>query len=208
MLLPHLIGLTALCLSPTPCPLPAPLGAEAHTPAPASVTSPSAKVFLTVEEALDLCFPKCVIERGTAFLDEDELERIEELAGSAPARAIVHPYRALDEKGELVGTAWFEIHKVRSKKQTLMIAVTPEGTIRRVEVLAFAEPLQYLPPAKWFGQLKGKALGPELSLDGEVRNLAGATLSARASVAAARRVLAIEKVLAEREPSGGQGARR
>ena len=79
-------------------------------------------------------------------------------------------------------------------------------------MLAFLEPRQYLPPARWFGQLIGKELGPALSLDGEVRNLAGATLSARASVRSARRALALQRVLGERAddgpPAGGtKGAR-
>ena len=183
----------------------------------AEVTAPSAptavsSALLTVEEALELCFPDCTVRRGTVFLEEDEVERIEDLAGVKDIRAIAHPYEAFDEDGKLVGTAWFDSRKVRSKKQTLMVAADPKGRILRVEVLAFLEPRQYLPPARWFGQLVGKELGPALSLDGEVRNLAGATLSARASVRSARLALALQRVLGERAddgpPAGGaKGAR-
>jgi hypothetical protein len=169
-----------------------------------AVAGPSA--LLTVEEALELCFPDCTIRRGTVFLEEEEVERVEDLSGVKGIRAIAHPYEAFDKEGELVGTAWFDSRKVRSKKQTLMVAADPKGRILRVEVLAFAEPRQYLPPAKWFGQILGKELGPELSLDGEVRNLAGATLSARATVASARLALALQSVLAARpEPEGPEG---
>lgn len=209
MQLPLLL-LTTLAPLAGPAPLPGsaraplPLG-----PAPAlQAAAPSA--LLTVEEALELCFPDCTIRRGTVFLEEDEVERVEELSGVRDIRAIAHPYEAFDEDGKLVGTAWFDSRKVRSKKQTLMVAADPKGRILRVEVLAFAEPRQYLPPAKWFGQLVGKELGPGLSLDGEVRNLAGATLSARATVTSARLALALQRVLAERPAEGrpkDQGSR-
>ena len=195
----------------------APLLVPGQPARPAEVTAPSAptavsSALLTVEEALELCFPDCTVRRGTVFLEEDEVERIEDLAGVKDIRAIAHPYEAFDEDGKLVGTAWFDSRKVRSKKQTLMVAADPKGRILRVEVLAFLEPRQYLPPARWFGQLVGKELGPALSLDGEVRNLAGATLSARASVRSARLALALQRVLGERAddgpPAGGaKGAR-
>ena len=195
----------------------APLLVPGQPARPAEVTAPSAptavsSALLTVEEALELCFPDCTVRRGTVFLEEEEVERIEDLAGVKDIRAIAHPYEAFDEDGKLVGTAWFDSRKVRSKKQTLMVAADPKGRILRVEVLAFLEPRQYLPPARWFGQLVGKELGPALSLDGEVRNLAGATLSARASVRSARLALALQRVLSERAddgpPAGGaKGAR-
>lgn len=155
---------------------------------------------LTVDEALALCFPECKVTRGTDFLRPKQVERIVELSGSKDIPRIVHPYEARDEKGTLVGTAWFDSHRVRSKRETLMIAIDPSGRILRVEVLAFAEPRQYLPSAKWYGQLKGKGLTPKLSLKGDIRNMAGATLTARATVKAARRALAIQLVLSTPAP--------
>jgi hypothetical protein len=153
---------------------------------------------LTVDEALALCFPKCTITRGTQYLSPKEVKQVVKLSGSKSISRIAHPYQAHDAKGILVGTAWFDSHRVRSKRETLMIAADPAGKILRVEVLAFAEPRQYQPPAKWYGQLKGLVLSPELSLKGKVRNMAGATLTARATVQAARRALALQHVLGAR----------
>jgi hypothetical protein len=154
--------------------------------------------FLTVDEALALCFPKCTITRGTQYLSPKEVKQVVKLSGSKSISRIAHPYQAHDAKGILVGTAWFDSHRVRSKRETLMIAADPAGKILRVEVLAFAEPRQYQPPAKWYGRLKGQVLSPELSLKGKVRNMAGATLTARATVQAARRALALQHVLGAR----------
>ena len=49
----------------------------------------------------------------------------------------------------------------------------------------------------------GKKLGDELAVGRDVRGVAGATLSASATAGAARRVLALHRVLAERTPALG-----
>ena len=112
---------------------------------------------------------------------------------------MLHPYRAHDDQGRLIGTAYFDNHSVRTKRETLMFVVDPEGHLSRIEVLAFGEPPQYMPKARWYAQLLGLGLSPELSLKGEIKNMAGATLSARATVSAARRVLAAHQLIEELE---------
>ena len=66
-------------------------------------------------------------------------------------------------------------------------------------MLEFSEPEQYMPRGAWYGQLAGKGLDAELDLSRGIRPVAGATLTARATTAAVRRVLALHQVLAERE---------
>jgi hypothetical protein len=46
----------------------------------AGASDSNGKTFLTVEEALELAFPGCKIERRTEYLDEREGKRVEELA--------------------------------------------------------------------------------------------------------------------------------
>ena len=76
-----------------------------------------------------------------------------------------------------------------------MIVVTPEGTIRRIEVLKFSEPPEYQAPESWLGQFEGKELTPELLLKRSIVNMTGATLTSRAVTQASRRVLALNKVI-------------
>ena len=78
-----------------------------------------------------------------------------------------------------------------------MVTVDPAGRVGRVEVLAFDEPPDYLPRAAWYRQFDGKALDAELDLRRAIRPVTGATLTARATTAAVRRVLAIHQVLEE-----------
>src|SRR5690606_23229472 len=128
----------------------------------ASVTSPArARVLVTVDEALALAFPGAEIERRTAFLADAQRARATELAGQAPGTSIVHPYVAKRD-GEVIGTAYFDNHVVRTLAETVMVAVDREGRVTRVEVLSFDEPPDYLPREPWYRQFDGRALDAEL----------------------------------------------
>lgn len=160
-----------------------------------------AKVLLSVEEALALAYPGCTIERGTAYLTPAEVERARELAGTAPVSNVVHPYRARQPKASetLCGTAYLDSHRVRTLSETVMVAIDPAGSIVRVEVLSFDEPPEYLPRRAWYAQFDGRALVDTTELGRAIRPVTGATLTARATTDAARRALALHRLLAERE---------
>ena len=156
--------------------------------------SAAAKVFLTTEEALALAFPGCAVERQTVYLTQEQLARATELARQPVGYALVHPYRARcgDAPG---GTAYFDVHRVRTQPEALMVVLDPQGQVRRVEVLSFNEPEEYLPRPAWYAQFTGRALSDTLALRQDIRNIAGATLTARATTEAVRRVLALHQVI-------------
>jgi hypothetical protein len=181
----------------------------ALAPAPAG-----ARVLLTVEEALALAFPDAEIARRTVFLTPQQLARAEALAGQKPSSAIVHPYVATKDRA-VVGTAYFDSHVVRTLAETVMVTVDAEGRLGRIEVLSFDEPPDYLPRVEWYRQFDGKPLDRELELRRSIRPVAGATLTARATTDAARRVLALHQAIAEAQAetpqtpgSNKEGARR
>lgn len=168
---------------------------------------------LSKEEALALAFEGCAVARSTVALTDEQRTRVEKLCGERLERSLVYPYVATRD-GELVGTAWFDAHKVRTLRETLMVVVDPEGRIARIEVLAFGEPAEYLPRASWYAQFVGKGLDETLSLKKGIKPVTGATLTARATTEAARRVLAIHRVWSglpapdpEPEREDGDGAR-
>jgi FMN-binding protein len=157
-----------------------------------------AKVFLTQEEALKLAFPGASVERRTAFLTKAESRDAAALSGGPPPSALAVAYVATKE-GRLAGTAYFDTHIVRTQPETLMVVVGPSGTIARIEILSFSEPEDYLPREHWYAQFPGKALDEELSVKRGIRAVSGATLTARATTEAARRILALHQVLSRRE---------
>jgi hypothetical protein len=156
-----------------------------------------AKVFLTQEEALKLAFPGAAVERKSIFLTEAEVEEVAKLCGGPRGSALAAAYVASWD-GKVVGTAYFDTHVVRTLAETLMVVVSPTGTIARIEVLSFSEPEEFLPREHWYAQFPGKALDDELSVKRGIRPVSGATLTARATTEAARRVLALHQVVARR----------
>ncbi|MDX1996150.1 MAG: FMN-binding protein [Thermoanaerobaculia bacterium] len=160
----------------------------------------SARVLLTQEEALASAFPSCTVERTTIYLTPAESARAAELAEDEPPSGVVFVYRATCG-GVFGGTAYFDHHRVRTLAETVMVVVTPDGKVGRVEVLAFDEPVEYLPRDAWYDQFEGRPLDDELRLKAAIRPVTGATLTARATTAAVRRVLALHRVLGERKPA-------
>lgn len=153
-----------------------------------------AKLLRSQEEALASVFPGCRIERQTLFPSEEQLAAAGASAGTPVRTNVVYPYVAWADSG-WVGTAYFDTHVVRTLPQVLMVAVDPTGAVQRVEVLSFQEPPEYMPKAGWYAQFAGRVLDAELALRRGIRPMTGATLSARTTVDAVRRVLALHHVL-------------
>lgn len=176
----------------------------------------AAQVSLTQEEALRLAFPEpATIERRTAYLDEAQLDAARRLAGGdVEIRQSIVTYYVGAAGDTALGVAYFDAHRVRTLPEVLMIVVSADGRIERVEILKFSEPPEYRAPDSWLRQLEGKAVADELALKKGIVNMTGATLTSRAIARAAKRVLALHEVVrplerwrAEGEGGGSDGAR-
>lgn len=169
--------------------------------------APAGAQVLTQDEALALAFPDAdTVERRTAYLDEAQLARVGELAGdgvAAPPGIVTH-YVAV-RGGRPTGVAYFDAHRVRTLDEVLMVVVGDDGRIRRIETVSFREPPEYEAPDGWLELFGGRDLGPDLSLKGEIPTMTGATLTAEAVTDAARRVLALHRVVAPLDTARAAG---
>jgi electron transport complex protein RnfG len=154
-------------------------------------------VFLSQDEALRLAFPGAAVERKTVFLSEAEREEAGRLA-NGPKPDPLQPYYVATKNRAVVGTAYFDVHVVRTLPEVLMVVVKPDGSVGRLEVLSFSEPEEYLPKPNWYVQFPGRTLDGELSERRGIRPVTGATLTVRATTEAVRRVLALHRILAKR----------
>ena len=68
------------------------------------------------------------------------------------------------------------------------------------------EPEEYLPRPSWYAQFIGKRLDDDLRLKRGIKGVTGATLTARATTDAARRLLALHAVAFPEVPEPPQGA--
>ena len=136
------------------------------------------------------------IERRTAYLSEDEIERANELAGpgvDVDAAVVTHYVGRLDN--EAIGVAYFDAHRVRTLPEVLMIVVSPRGTVERIEILKFSEPPEYRAPDGWLAQFGDMALTDDVSLKAGIVNMTGASLTSQVATDAVRRVLALHEVI-------------
>jgi hypothetical protein len=147
----------------------------------------------TQKEAVALAFPGGTPERREQFLTPEQSARVKASAGTEPSSRFVVTYE-VKKDGKLLGVAFFDSHTVRTQTETAMVAVSPQGKVLRVEVVAFREPKEYQAPRAWVAQLEGKSLEPNLSLKGDIHPLAGASLTAAALTDATRRCLALWEI--------------
>lgn len=159
--------------------------------------------FLTQDEALALAFPGASTERVTAYLGDAELERARGLAGpEVEIESTVVTYYVAWRGDEPLGIAYFDVHRVRTLPEVLMVVVGPDDRIHRLETVVFREPPEYRAPEGWLRLFEARSLAPELSLKGDIPNLTGATLTSGAVTRASRRVLALHDVI---DPLGKAG---
>jgi hypothetical protein len=183
---------------------PSPTGPQPNSPAPAPIgaTPACAGDFLSLEEALELAFPGTSRSTSTTYLSAPQRAAIEARLGAPLDHGIARCYVARTPSGEVLGYAWVDTHRVRSKKETLLVSVDVQGRLLGIEVLAFAEPKDYVPRAAFYEQFAGQRLDQELDFGRGIGSVAGATLTARATLGAARRALCLQAELFPPPPRG------
>lgn len=155
--------------------------------------APPAAERTRLAEALALAFPGCECTEQNRELDAARREQVTKAVDAAAPAAVVRHVAKAD--GKVVGYAYVDRRTVRTHGQVLLVAVDAAGKLLRVELVAFDEPRQYRPRAKFYAQFAGKVLDADLQLRAGIQPVAGATLSARAAVDAVRLLLAVHAAL-------------
>ncbi len=159
-----------------------------------------ATVFMTQQQALAGAFPAgAQIVREKFFLTKQQVDDARRESGLPVDDELVVRYAA-SAGGRITGYAYFDTHRVRTLPETVMIVVTPDGRVDRIDILSFDEPTDYFPKRRWLDQLLGRRLDPELSLNRAIRPLSGASLTAQAIVNASRKVLALHHAIGGAAP--------
>ncbi|WP_305908952.1 FMN-binding protein [Methylomarinum sp. Ch1-1] len=152
------------------------------------------KIYYSKNEAMELAFGKdATVEMLSLFPTADELAQIEKMARVKMESSLYTFY--VGKKGDqVIAYAAIESHTVRTKPETLLVVLTPEGKISAVHTLAFHEPPEYQPPQRWYQQLYQKEL-ERLSFSADIQGMTGATLSTRSALNISRKVMAIYQIL-------------
>jgi len=159
-----------------------------------AVTQSFATIFYSKNEALELAFGKDKqVELLSLFPDESQTAKIQELA-KVKLESGLFTFYVGKERDKILGYAAIETITVRTKPETLMIVLTPEGELRNVYTLAFHEPPEYMPPERWFERLYKRPL-TDMDFSKGVDGISGATLSTRAGLSSVRKVMAMYQVM-------------
>jgi len=153
---------------------------------------------MTQPQALAAAFPPgAKVTRQTVFLTPEQLSAARQESGLEFDDRMIVRYSAGTAAG-VIGYAYFDTHRVRTLPETVMVVVTAEGKIVKIDILSFDEPPDYFPKPRWIDQFRGRKLDDDLSLKRAIRPISGASLSGRAILNASRKVLAIHKVIGAR----------
>ncbi|MGH7790349.1 MAG: FMN-binding protein [Candidatus Binatia bacterium] len=155
-------------------------------PAPGAAT-----VFYARDEAIKLAFPDADrTEARDFFLTAAQRTAIEAAAKSKLESDLLTVYIGY-RGGQPIGYAIFDTHNVRTLPETFLIVLSPAGAITATHLLAFYEPMEYAPPARWSAQFDGAVLNSELRVGRGIAGITGSTLTAEAVTGGIRRALAI-----------------
>ncbi|WP_031433691.1 FMN-binding protein [Methylomarinum vadi] len=158
------------------------------------------KIYYSKNEAMELAFGKeATVEVLSLFPKADEIEQIEKLARVKLESALFSFYVGKKD-GKVLGYAAIESHTVRTKPETLLVVLNPEGKITAIHTLAFHEPPEYQPPQRWYEQLYRRELD-QLSFNADIQGITGATLSTRSALNISRKVMAIFQILVKGKPN-------
>ena len=153
-----------------------------------------AEIFYSKSEAMELAFGKGIqIEQLSLFPDESEVAKIQQDSKVKLDSGLFTFYIGKD-KDKVLGYAAIETSTVRTKPETLMIVLTPDGDLNKVFTLAFHEPPEYQTPDRWYEQLYKRPL-EEMDFNKGVDGISGATLSTRSALNSIRKVMAIYQVM-------------
>ena len=160
----------------------------------AVITPSLASIFYSKNEAMELAFGAgAQIEPLSLFPDEAQTAKIEQDA-KVKLDSGMFTFYVGKNQNKILGYAAIETTTVRTKPETLMILLTPDGELSKVTVLAFHEPPEYLPPQGWFDRLYKRPLS-EMDFNKGVDGISGATLSTRSAINGIRKVMAIYQVM-------------
>ena len=155
-----------------------------------------ATVYLTVESAQKACFPEATnFISADVKLTKEQMKAIEKDSGVRVRLDTQRVWRA-QQDGNFAG--WFIVDEVLGKHEyiTWALALDPEGGVRSIEVMDYRETYGYeIRHADWRAQFLGKKHGAKLKLDGDIKNISGATLSCRHITDGVKRLLSFYEIV-------------
>lgn len=146
-----------------------------------------AKIYVSVEQAQRDLFGETALTPHPMALTEAQQDELRK------ASSVSLPFQG-NRIWKAADGGWLVVDEVVGKHEmiTYAVALKPDGTVRRVEILEYRESYGYeVAEDKWLAQFIGKGQDAPLKLGKDVENISGATLSSKHVADGVRRVLAL-----------------
>ena len=148
-----------------------------------------AKTYLTPTQAEKVCFPTAdKFEWKTHRYSRDEIQKIYDTSGLK----VIDPglwYCTAYKDNKVVGVIAFDRCIGKHLFIDFVIAITPEGRVKQVEILNYRESWGYeVRREGWRNQFVGKDTAAKLDHNNGISNISGATLSCRGVARGVKRI--------------------
>lgn len=137
-----------------------------------------AQVLISPIDAMKESFsPEATISKKNILLSGSEYKQVQQ---SAKIKLNTKIYRIFSAKVEdtILGYGVLVNKKVRSKNAVVLYIIEGDK-LSSIEVIAFNEPLEYVPSKTWKEQFNNIPVSKNLQLNRDIPTITGATLSAR-----------------------------
>lgn len=144
-----------------------------------------ASVYLTIDQAQKIMFPHAVLQNVVISLTPEQIKQLKKSSG------IYDPFKA-DQVYKTSDGGWFVVDQVLGKHEmiTYAVGISASGSVKQVEVLEYNESYgNQVRDLAWRQQFVDKTTASPLSLNNDIRNISGATLSSKHLTDGIRRIL-------------------
>ncbi len=139
----------------------------------------SAEVLISPIDAMKSTYGKAsTVTKKNVLLSKPRAKKIEQAAQVQLKSKIFRIFTATKDN-EVLGYGVLVNRKVRSKNAVVLYFISKDSTLKSIEVIAFNEPLEYLPSKQWNSQFENISTDTMLRSAKEIPTITGATLSAR-----------------------------
>ncbi|MBU0720248.1 FMN-binding protein [bacterium] len=139
----------------------------------------NAKVLISPIDAMKNTFPNSThIKKKNIVLNGKTAEIIQKNARQKLDTKIYKIFKAYDGE-EVIGYGILISKKIRSKNGVVLYMISKDSVLKTIEVIAFNEPMEYLPSKMWNSQFQNIETSQILRLSKEIPTITGATLSAK-----------------------------
>ncbi|PHS38151.1 MAG: hypothetical protein COB07_08965 [Sulfurovum sp.] len=154
-----------------------------------------AKSNVTVDSVIKSSFTNVSkIEAKQLILTKKQFAQIQKRAKAAVTTKI-YRYYTIKSGSKNLGYGVLISKKVRTKKATVLYVFDHSGKLKFTEIMAFAEPPEFIPGKTWMGQLQNQKSTAKLTVGKDIPTISGSTLSANTLTTGARVARAIYEIV-------------